>query len=208
MGDYNFAISEVEGQLCILFKNLMQRMNIDNPVEAIRKINSGEWVLTQKIRSWFVQDKVVHLKVTSDGATGLEWIIRFKKCGLSLSDWMESLLLSNSFRPTSGITYEAVILKSSMFVGSDHTLSDIIVEADSRNFTALNVEAACLIRENFSDREFDDMGLWFVMAMYKSGQLLFVRNRNNPGKLDLCYWSPGDKLLPDNSGYVFAVPAG
>lgn len=47
----DFAISSLTaGQLNALVKNLMSQMNIDDPVEAVRRVNSGECVISQNRR--------------------------------------------------------------------------------------------------------------------------------------------------------------
>ncbi len=56
MGDnVEFVIAKVEpGKLNALVKNLMRQMNITDPNEAVRRINSGEWIVSQSVRRWRV----------------------------------------------------------------------------------------------------------------------------------------------------------
>lgn len=44
-----FAIAEVmPGKLNALVKNMMRQMNVSDPNEAVRRVNSGEWIVTEK----------------------------------------------------------------------------------------------------------------------------------------------------------------
>ena len=66
MGD--FAISEVlPGKLNTLVENLMRQMNINDPNEAVRRINSGEWNVFKKSNDWRAMS---YLEVSSHGVTG------------------------------------------------------------------------------------------------------------------------------------------
>ena len=44
----DFAISDITvGRLNALVKNIMFQMNINDPEEAVRRVNSGEWIVSQ-----------------------------------------------------------------------------------------------------------------------------------------------------------------
>ena len=50
MSTNDFAISDITvGRLNALVKNIMLQMNMDDPEEAVRRINSGEWIVTKLI---------------------------------------------------------------------------------------------------------------------------------------------------------------
>ncbi|MBN2093950.1 MAG: hypothetical protein JW740_01055 [Candidatus Zambryskibacteria bacterium] len=47
-----FAISEVlPGKLNAMVKNIMGQMKIDDPNEAVRRVNAGEWVVSRVVKS-------------------------------------------------------------------------------------------------------------------------------------------------------------
>lgn len=163
-----FVIAEVmPGKLNALVKNIMRQMVVDDPNEAVRLINSGEWVVSKPTRCWREQDGVIYLSVTSDGTTGSEWIARLEKKGFRVSDYAKSILLSPDFKPTSGITTEIAILKGMLFEDSNRITEKIRAEAERRKLTKPNAEVACLIRENFSDEEIEAMGLWWIVIMHE-----------------------------------------
>ena len=66
-----FAISSIEpGKLNALVKNIMKQMEISDPHEAVRRMNSKEWIVSQSPRKWREEDGVIYLSVVSNGWTG------------------------------------------------------------------------------------------------------------------------------------------
>ena len=166
MSKLKFAIANIAvGKLNVLVKNLMIQMNITDPDEAIRRVNSGEWTLTGPTRKWQEKDGVITFTVTSDGTTGPQWIERLKKGGFRVSDYAEQLL--NKMSTTDGVTTEVSALKGELFFDNDRTTSEIRAEAESRGLTEPNPEIACLIREKFTDKELEEMGIWAMVAMHE-----------------------------------------
>ena len=116
--------------------------------------------------SWREEGGVIYFSVTSDGITGEEWINRLEDKGFRVSDYAKVLLRSPDFKPTSGVTTEVAVLKGMMlFGGNDRTTKKIRAEADNRKLTKPNAELACLIREKFTDKEIEGMGLWWIVVM-------------------------------------------
>jgi len=75
MDKYLFTIQNVEtGKLNALVNNIMKQTGVDDPNEAIRLVNSGEWTLTGPVRTWTEKDGIIYFSVTSkdsDGDPGL-----------------------------------------------------------------------------------------------------------------------------------------
>lgn len=129
--------------------------------EAALKFLRGE------LNKWREQDDVIYFSVTSDGTTGAEWISRLKSKGIEICDYAKHILYYKGFNPSSGITYEIAVLKGKIFRIEDSINSKIFKEAKKRKLTKPNFEIACLMREKFSDKELDDMGLDFLVTMHK-----------------------------------------
>ena len=111
-----FAIAEVmPGRLNALVKNIMRQTGASDPNEAVRLVNSGEWVVSRPTRSWREQNDVIYLNVTSNGMTGPQWIEHLEKLGFHLSDHAKSVLRSDDFKPTNGVTTEVTVLKGILF---------------------------------------------------------------------------------------------
>jgi hypothetical protein len=168
MDKYLFTIQNVEtGKLNALVNNIMKQTGTDDPNEAIRLVNSGEWTLSGPARLWTEKDSVIRFSVTADGTTGEEWISRLESKSLRVGDYAKSVLRSKDFKPTSGITYEIAVLKGELFSDSDRITKTIRKEAKNRKFSTPNAEIACLIREKFSDKELEAMGLYWIVAMHE-----------------------------------------
>jgi len=198
-------------KLNALIKNIMAQTGASDPNEAIRLVNSGEWVVSRPTRSWREQDGVIYFSVTSDGTTGEEWIKRLEKNGFRVSDYAKSVLRSKDFKPTSGVTTEIAVLKGMLFEENERITKKIRDEAARRNLVTPNAEIACLIREKFTDKEIEAMGFWWIVAMhdpiedYDGDLLLLSANRHDRGcGLNAFRGSPGDGWDHED-GFAFSV---
>lgn len=209
-----FAIAEVmPGKLNAMVKTVMNQMGITDANEAVRRINSREWIVSEVIRSWHEQDGVIDLgTVTSDGTTGPKWIKRLEKKGFRVSNWAKSVLNSKDFKPTNGVTSHIMVLKGKLWKDSDRITSNIRAEADKSKFEKPNAEVACLIREKFSDEEIAAMGLWWIVAMHDpikdsdGGPYLLDARRYAGGRwLHAAYDHPVNSWDGDN-GFAFVAP--
>jgi len=188
-------------------------MNKLGGMEGAKRFLRGELVISELVRSWREENGVISLgSVTSNGTTGLGWIERLEKKGFKLCDYSKSILLSPDFKPTNGITTEIAVLKGEMFSDKNRFTKNIRAEADKRNLVKPNAEVACLIREKFTDKEIEAMGLLYIVAMHEpikdsDGDLhLLNANRLGDGRwLDASYVEPGDWWCREG-GFAFAVP--
>lgn len=207
-----FAIAEVlPGKLNALVKNLMRQTGQTDPNEAVRLVNSGEWVVSRPTRSWREEDGVIYFSVTSDGTTGEDWITRLESKGFRVGDYAKQVLRSPSFVPTSGVTTEVAVLKGMLFEDNDRIMKKIRTEADKRKLSKPNAELACLIREKFTDKEIEAMGLWYIVAMHEpindSGgdPDLLGAGRDGDGRWLRAYDDRPDDRWDRDGGFAFAV---
>jgi len=207
-----FVISDVEtGKLNALVKNLMSQMAITDSNETVRRINSGEWVVSQIANKWREQDGVIYFSVTSDGTTGEEWNTRLESKGFRLSDYTKSVLRSKDFKPTSGVTTEIAVLKGLLFTDSGRITENVRAEATKRKLTKPNAEVACLIREKFTDKEIEATGLWWIVTMHEpikdsgSGPSLLGTGRLDDGRWLRAYYGYLDYRWNRERGFAFAV---
>ena len=207
-----FAIAEVAtGKLNALVKNIMRQTGTSDPNEAVRLVNSGEWILTIPVRRWREQDGVIYFSVTSNGMTGPQWIEHFEKKGIQLSKWAKDVLLSPDFKPTNGVTTEVAVLKGMLFEDNDRVTSKIRAEAGKRKLVKPNAELGCLIRDMFTDEEIAAMGLVWIVAFHEpikdsgGGPVLLGAGRNGDGHwLRASYAEPGAGWTRGR-GFAFAV---
>ena len=159
---------------------------------------------------WYEQDGVIYFSVTSDGTTAEEWIARLESKGFCLSDYAKYVLLSPDFNPTNGVKKVAV-LDGMLFEHNHPITSEIRAEAEKRKHSKPNAEIACLIREKFTDKEIEAMGLWGIVVMHEpindsdSDPSLLYANRDGAGRcLNACYDGSG-RRWPRDIGFAFAV---
>lgn len=169
-----FAIAEVmPGKLNALVKNIMLQTGVKDPNEAVRLVNSGEWIISNPTRSWREEDGVIYFRVTSDGITGKDWIERLEYMGILLGNFVKEALLSPDFKPTKGVTTEVAVLPGRFFDVNDRKTKKIRIWAknfrtpNKRRLGNLNLEIACLISEMFPNKELEAMGLRAIVTMHK-----------------------------------------
>ncbi|MBI2024535.1 MAG: hypothetical protein HYT03_00370, partial [Candidatus Harrisonbacteria bacterium] len=92
---------------------------------------------------------------------------------------------------------------------NDRITKKIRAEADKRKLSKPNAELACLIREKFTDKEIEAMGLWYIVAMHEpindsvGDPDLLSADRGGAGRwLSVC--RPGRRWCRDG-GFAFAV---
>lgn len=207
-----FLISGIEtGKLNAMVKNIMTQTGITEPEEAVRMMNSGELQISVIKSKWIEKDSVIRFSVTSDGTTGEEWIARLESKGFRVGDYAKSVLRSKNFKPTDGIIYEITVLKGELFSDSDRITKTIRKEAKNRKLSTPNAEVACLIREKFSDKELEAMGLYLIVTMHEpikdsdGGPFLLIAYRGDRGSW-LCtrYGNPVNEWRR-GSGFAFVV---
>jgi hypothetical protein len=191
---------------------MMRQMNTLDPSEAVRRVNAGEWIITEKIRRWREENGVIRFTLPpTDGTTGLQWVDRFQGKKMQIGVCTKSIFLSDDFKPTSGVVNEIVVLKGILFEDSERITKNIRAQAKIRELIKPNAEVACLIREMFTDAEIEEMGLRWIVAMHEPikdfdsdpGLLGTGRFDDNP-------WLNADSDRPDSKwnrdrGFAFVV---
>lgn len=177
-------------------------------MDGVNKFLRGELIVSEPARRWREENGIIYFSVTSDGTTGEEWIARLENKIFRVGDYAKSVLRSKSFKPTSGATYEIAVLKGELFIDSDRTTKTIRKEAKNRKFSTPNAEIVCLIREKFSDKELETMGLYWIVVMHEpikdsdGDPILLSVSRGDDGSwLGAHYDNPDNKWL---RGYGFA----
>ena len=170
-----------------------------------------ELSVSEPTRSWREEDGVIYFSVTSDGTTGEGWIKRLEGNGFRVGDYAKQVLRSPDFKPTNGVTTEVAVLKGMLFEDNDRITKKIRAEADKRKLSKPNAELACLIREKFTDKEIETMGLWYIVAMHEpindsfGDPRLLNAGRGGDGRwLNASYGRPDDRWFRDN-GFAFVV---
>lgn len=162
---------------------------------------------------WIEENGYILFKVTSDGTTGPEWFSRLEQKGFRVSPWAKNVLCSPEFKPTSDITTEIAILPGTLWNDDEGITSVIRAEAAARKLLSPNAEAACLIREMFSDKELEAMGLLWIVVMHEpikdsDGRPLLLRaDRSGGGRWLSAYCDGPGRRWDRDDGFAFAVPS-
>ena len=150
------------GQLKAIVKKLKEHGE-DGPERFLR----GELTVSAPARSWREQDGIIYFTVTSDGTTGPQWIERLEKKGFRIGVYAKSVLRSEDFKSTNGVTTEVGVLGGELFTDNERSTKNIRLKAVKSKMILPEAEVACLIREKFSDKEIEAMGLWRIVVMHK-----------------------------------------
>ncbi len=202
MGQINKLKDFTRGQLDSALMKIGQDAGMGT-ADGIRAFLAGELVVSKPARRWGEKEggNIICFSLTTNGLTGRQWIKRFEKLGIKLSDYAKSLLLSPDFKPTkAGVTIPIEVLKGQLFTDEDRTTTNIRASADKRGLTKPNAEIACLIRETFSDKEIEAMGLTWIITMHEpindsdgDPLLLGARRYDDRPWLGACCVKPGDR---------------
>ena len=211
-----FVTAKVEpGKLNALVKNLMSQMDTTDPNEAVRRVNSGEWVVQPDPRRREM-DGVIYFSVTTNGTSGSDWGSRLEKKGLRIWEWAKDVLNSPDFKPMkAGITLEIAVIRGTRFIDSDRTTKNVRAEGNRRGWkhgNDISPEIACLIREKFTDEELEAMGLWWIVVMHEpindsdgDPNLLSAFRYDDGRWLDADVDRPGYEW-DDDGGFAFVIP--
>jgi len=159
---------------------------------------------------WRQKGGVIHFSVTSDGTTGREWISRLERGGFALGWYVDQVLLSEEFVPTSGVTTELVVLTKGLFQKGAPTTEQVRAGAQTRGFAPPNVEVACLIREKFYQGEMIDMGVDPLIVMHEpipdhDGDPTLLGIRNVDSLIEAYHGSDDGAWHHPSPGFVFAT---
>ncbi len=180
-------------------------------MDGVSKFLRGELIVSGPIKSWTEKDNVICFPATSDGIIGEQWIARLESKSFRVGDYAKSVLRSKSFKPTTGITYEIAVLKGEIFSDNERITKNIRKDAKNRELTTPNAEVACLIREKFSDKELEAMGLYWIVVMHepikdsRGDPLLLGADRSDNGSwLSMRFDYPDSKWRRSN-GFAFVI---
>lgn len=141
------------------------------------------------VPKWTERDGVIYFTLVSNGLTGPEWITHLESKGFKLTKWAKDLLNSKDFVPTpKGTVHEMGAIRATQFQDSDRTTKAIRAKAEGLKMSKPNPETACLIRELFTDKELEEMGLWYIVPMHEPildsdcGPCLLDANRYGDGR--------------------------
>ena len=147
---------------------LTELTGIESKIEINASLADSANSLAKELptKKWTLRDNIIRFFVTSDGTTGKEWIKRLEDKGINIGHWAEDVLRSKDFKPTK-TKYEIAVIKGSLFTQEYPTTEEIRDKAKELKFKISNAEVACLIRELLTDKDIEEMGLWWITTFHK-----------------------------------------
>ena len=204
------ALCEVRG----LLSDLMEKLCGEEGMlwlEAFKKFLRKEQCWTKR---WTEKDGVIYFTLVSNGKTGDEWITHFEGKKLSVGSYAQSVLRHKNFKPTkAGKVYNIAVLGGNLFSDNDRTTKSIHAEAKKRKMTDPHAEVACLIRDAFSDKEIEEMGLSLIITMHEpipdsDGRPDVLGSRRSDDCRLYAYGAHPDDGWRCVNGFAFLAPQG
>jgi hypothetical protein len=154
-------------------------------------------------------DHLILTVVVDRVSTGEEWICRTDTKGNRSDPYAKKVLRSKKFQTTPVGTYEVAVLKGTSFT-SDPTTKQVCAWGKEKKFSDPNSDIACFIREQYTDDELNEMGLWWIAVMHKPivsvdfSRLLTVHRDGGGRLLRACDGYPDDRWSR-RGGFAFLV---
>lgn len=165
------VLKDGTGTLNSMIKILMDQLEVRDPVEAIRLINSKEAFVTRVRTPWsmcdsrFVND--VNFSVTSYGKLGGDWFQQIKGSGAQIDGQTEEVLRSYHFKPTSGVRYDITVQGVDVFDGNWRVQRDMKGSAEREGLLPALPEISCLMWERFTREEIRKMGYRWIIVQHE-----------------------------------------
>lgn len=136
----NFAISTIPtGKLNALVKNLMVQMEIRDPVEAVRRVNAGAWVVKEfapDLPTW----KSVSLRDAEWNAEAMSRAL--EKAGVRLGKWAQMVIARLSFEPRRAAIDLVLTTSDQLGLGGGATIAELVRRARLQGLALCPAEIA------------------------------------------------------------------
>lgn len=185
---------------------------LDGLKKFLRGENPFEMPAISTGQKWTERDNVIYFTLpATDGRTGKQWKKSLKSQGKRLSDAAEAVLDSDDFVPTTGVVYKVAAIRGTFWTDAKRLTKNIEAEGASRGWVKLQPEAVCLIREYFSDKELEAMGLWYIVGIHKpvevDGRPHFLSARRiGDGRWLDALWAYPDGYWFYDSAFAWSLP--
>lgn len=154
--------------------------------------------------------------LTATGLTGKEWIERIEKGEYKISTYAKDLLLSEDFNKNiskKGAEFNVCIVPQiELGLGKYVSTKEIKEYAEKKGWSVPTPEIACLVREAVSDKEMEDMGVWYIAALHEpikdsdgDPRVLFAY-RDDDGRRLGTFWGDPDDQWGTGGAFPFLVP--
>lgn len=183
----------------------------ENP-KALAKLLQGLCPPSVISNKWIEKDGIIYFTVVSNGKTNKEWVEHFKSKKIE-TFYVEKLILSNDFKPCEkGTVFNIAVIKGDFFTDKNRNFLKIKEKAELYQFKNVDIEIPYLIRDKFTDRDIEQMGLFCILGMHEpvknergSPRFLgaYIGRDGNPALLP--YEADFHGELPSSYGFAFEV---
>lgn len=151
----------------------------------------------------------------SNGLSGKDWIKHLEKKGYNVGTYAKQLLEHKDFVVSDkGTEYKCVVLTHGDMGKEWSTSAEIRAEAQKRGLVTPPAEVAPLLREALSDKEIEDMGLWYVVVFHEpikdptGDPHVPSVSRGGGGRWLSADWDGPDYRWNRYGGWLFLAPQG
>ena len=157
----DFATKDLtHGQTNALVKNLMGQMGVSDPVEAIRRINSGEWVVTKAELPAFSTWKQVTVGNLGNAETARK---QLEAAGIKIGDWGNDILGRATFEETKMSLDLVRVSVKELGLETSATTAEIYAAAQRHGLSLCPAEVAPQLWLQYPDLL--PRGEWSLVAM-------------------------------------------
>lgn len=157
----DFATQELtHGQTNALVKNLMGQMGVSDPIEAVRRINAGEWVVTQVKLPAFSTWKTVTVGNLGNAKTARK---RLENGGIKISRWGGDILDRTTFEDTEATLDLVRVSVKELGLKDGATTAEIYAAAERHGLSLCPAEVAPKLWLQYPDLL--PRGEWSLVAM-------------------------------------------
>ena len=168
-----FIADYTQGQLNAFVKMLADQSGYDDVLE---KTLRNEITFSIKKKPWMEKAGRIYFEVTTLGLTAEEWKVRLTKAGHKISDYANDILSkpdydqNHRYEPTQ--TLKVVLIRGKEIEKDSERLTKNLKAISVKNFgensvSNLKGELSLLIREKFSNKELEEMGLWYIVVLHE-----------------------------------------
>lgn len=171
-------------------------------------------------RNPFEKKNRITFTITGLGLTGAEWVTRLEAGSHRVSVWACDVLTKPDYdqnhRLEAGKEYKVtLVFGKEIRKDSERTTADLKAlarrEIGKQAVSGLKGELALLVREKFTNKELEDMGIWYIAVLHESiidsdgDASILVSSRSAHGScVDADYGRPGPQWCGDGA-FAFLV---
>lgn len=200
----DFATKELtHGQTNALVKNLMGQMGVSDPVEAVRRINAGEWRVFQVKLPSFSTWKTV---TVGDLGNAKKARKELERRGIKISRWGGDILDRTTFEDTEATLDLVRVSVKELGLETDATTAEIYAAAERQGLSLCPAEVAAQLWLTYPDLlPRAESALVATEALVDSGGLraVFELGRNDDGRWFSAEGGSPDSLWLDKDCWVF-----